>query len=83
MPRRRIAVSEEHRGPLHGVLIAIRTSALSRACRPLPASRCSGQVAERTSTVAAWLKAAGAVIPGKLQLTEGALALHHRIFRHR
>jgi amidase len=34
-------------------------------------------VAERTSTVAARLKGAGAVILGKLQLTEGALALHH------
>jgi amidase len=33
--------------------------------------------AKRTSTVAARLKAAGAVILGKLQLTEGALALHH------
>jgi amidase len=66
------------RGPLHGVPVAIKD-----LCDIEGVPTASGipmfrsNVARRTSTVAARLKAAGAVILGKLQLTEGALALHH------
>jgi len=66
------------RGPLHGVPIAIKD-----LCDIEGVPTASGipmfrsNVAKRTSTVAARLKVAGAVILGKLQLTEGALALHH------
>ena len=66
------------RGPLHGVPVAIKD-----LCDIEGVPTASGipmfrsNIANRTSTVAARLKAAGAVILGKLQLTEGALALHH------
>jgi amidase len=66
------------RGPLHGVPIGIKD-----LCDIEGVPTASGipmfrsNVAKRTSTVAVRLRAAGAVILGKLQLTEGALALHH------
>jgi amidase len=66
------------RGPLHGVPIAIKDLCDIEGiptASGIPMFRSSP--AKRTSTVAARLKAAGAVILGKLQLTEGALALHH------
>ena len=66
------------RGPLHGVPLGIKD-----LCDIEGVPTASGipmfrsNVAKRTATVVARLKAAGAVILGKLQLTEGALALHH------
>lgn len=66
------------RGPLHGVPVAIKDLCDIKGVPTaggIPMLR--KNIAERTSTVAARLKAAGAVILGKLQLTEGALALHH------
>ena len=66
------------RGPLHGVPLAIKDLCDIEGvptASGIPMFRSS--IANRTSTVAARLKAAGAVILGKLQLTEGALALHH------
>ena len=66
------------RGPLHGVPVALKDLCDIEGvptASGIPMFRSS--IANRTSTVAARLKAAGAVILGKLQLTEGALALHH------
>src|SRR4030095_9052996 len=66
------------RGPLHGVPVGIKDLCDIEGvptASGIPMFRST--VAKRTATVAARLKAAGAVILGKLQLTEGALALHH------
>src|SRR5262249_62190223 len=66
------------RSPLHGVPVAIKDLCDIEGvptASGIPMFRSA--VAQRTATVAARLKAAGAVNLGKLQLTEGALALHH------
>jgi amidase len=69
----------KHRGPLHGVPVAVKDlcdakGAVTAAGMP----RIHGKnVAAKDSTVVARLRAAGAVILGKLQLTEGAVAHHH------
>ncbi|MEA3054010.1 MAG: amidase [Sphingomonadales bacterium] len=66
------------RGPLHGVPIALKdlvdtagiaTEAGMKALR--------GRVPDEDSTVAARLREAGAVLLGKLAMTEGAFAEHH------
>jgi len=66
------------RGPLHGVPIAVK-DLCDMAGKPTAAGfpEFRDRLRERDSTVVARLRAAGAVILGKLQLTEGALALHH------
>jgi amidase len=70
--------AKKFRGPLHGVPVGIKD-----LCDIEGVPTASGipmfrsNIAKRTATVAARLKAAGAVTLGKLQLTEGALALHH------
>lgn len=66
------------RGPLHGVPIAVKdlcntagivtAAGMSIRARHIPA---------KDATVVARLKAAGAVILGKLQMTEGAYGVHH------
>jgi len=66
------------RGPLHGVPIAVKD-----LCWTVDAPTAAGMTIYRDNrpsedaTVVARLKAAGAVILGKLQLTEGAYADHH------
>jgi amidase len=70
--------AKKSRGALHGVPIGIKDLCDIEGiptASGIPMFR--SNIAKRTSTVAARLKAAGAVILGKLQLTEGALALHH------
>ncbi len=69
-----------YRGPLHGVPVAVKdlcdaTGVATRAGMP----RVRGDVAPalHDATVVARLRAAGAVVLGKLQLTEGAVAHHH------
>ncbi|MFL6845369.1 MAG: amidase [Allosphingosinicella sp.] len=66
------------RGPLHGVPIALKdlvdtagigTEAGMKALR--------GRIPSRDATVAARLREAGAVLLGKLAMTEGASAFHH------
>ena len=69
----------QHKGPLHGVPIAVKDlcdakGVVTAAGMP----RINGKnVASKDSTVVARFRAAGAVILGKLQLTEGAVAHHH------
>jgi len=66
------------RGPLHGVPIAVKD-----LCNTAGVATAAGMtihrnhVPTRDATVVARLKAAGAVILGKLQMTEGAYGLHH------
>jgi amidase len=68
-----------HRGPLHGVPLAVKD-----LCDAAGVATVAGMprinrknVARKDSTVVARLRVAGAVILGKLQLTEGAVAHHH------
>jgi amidase len=66
------------RGPLHGVPIAVKD-----LCNTAGIPTAVGMAIHRTNvpakdaTVVARLKAAGAVILGKLQMTEGAFGAHH------
>src|SRR5262249_36205212 len=65
-------------GPLHGVPIAVKdlcnTAGVATAAgMPLHAKH----IPDKDATVVARLKQAGAVILGKLQMTEGAYGLHH------
>lgn len=66
------------RGPLHGVPIALKdlcdtAGVTTMGGMPLNA----GRVPSADATVVARLKAAGAVVLGKLQMTEGAFSAHH------
>src|SRR5262245_55026790 len=66
------------RGPLHGVPIAVKD-----LCNTAGVPTAAGMAIHRhnvpakDSTVVARLKSAGAVILGKLQMTEGAFGVHH------
>jgi amidase len=66
------------RGPLHGVPIAVKD-----LCNTAGVPTAAGMTIHRNhvpakdATVVARLKQAGAVILGKLQMTEGAYGLHH------
>ncbi|HTN28216.1 MAG TPA: amidase [Burkholderiales bacterium] len=66
------------RGPLHGVPIAVKdlcnTQGIATAAGMAIHKR---HVPERDATVVARLKASGAVLLGKLQMTEGAMSTHH------
>jgi amidase len=66
------------RGPLHGVPIAVKdlceTAGIPTAAG-MPIHR--DHVPAKDATVVTRLKQAGAVILGKLQMTEGAYGLHH------
>lgn len=72
------AASGTWRGPLHGVPIAVKdlcnTAGVATAAG-MEIHR--GNVPSRDATVVARLKQAGAVILGKLQMTEGAYGAHH------
>ena len=66
------------RGPLHGVPLAVKD-----LCNTAGIVTAAGMaihvrhVPDKDATVVARLKAAGAVILGKLQMTEGAYGVHH------
>jgi len=68
----------ETRGPLHGVPVAVKdlmamTGVRTSAGMPILKDR----ITDHDATVVTRLRAAGAVILGKLELTEGAYAAHH------
>jgi amidase len=66
------------RGPLHGVPIAVKdlcnTEGIATAAGMAIHKR---HVPVRDATVVARLRASGAVLLGKLQMTEGAMSTHH------
>lgn len=67
-----------HRGPLHGVPIAVKDLAHTKGIPTtagMPMHR--NFLAQRDATVVQKLKEAGAVLLGKLQMTEGAFSAHH------
>src|SRR6185312_10962588 len=72
------AASGKRRGPLHGVPIAVK-DLCDTAGVPTAAGMAIHRrnIPDRDATVVARLKAAGAVILGKLQMTEGAFGAHH------
>ncbi len=71
-------VAGRYRGPLHGVPIAVKD-----LCDLVGTPTTAGttilrdRIATSTATVVERLEAAGAIILGKLMLTEGAMANHH------
>ena len=66
------------RGPLHGVPIAVKDLCNTQGVATAAGMAIHrGNVPSRDATVVARLKQAGAVILGKLQMTEGAYGAHH------
>ncbi|HEX7044599.1 MAG TPA: amidase [Burkholderiales bacterium] len=66
------------RGPLHGVPIAVKDLCWTQGVVTAAGmSIYRDFVPERDATVVARLKQAGAVLLGKLQMTEGAFSVHH------
>ncbi|MBS0220522.1 MAG: amidase [Proteobacteria bacterium] len=72
------AAAGKVRGPLHGVPLAVK-DLCDTAGVPTAAGTAihRHRVPSRDATVVARLKAAGAVMLGKLQMTEGAYGAHH------
>ena len=65
-------------GPLHGVPIAIKDLLFTRGLATASGTRVMAEfVPDSDATVVTRLRAAGAVIIGKTQLTEGAYGVHH------
>lgn len=67
-----------HKGLLHGVPVAVKDLAHTHGiptAAGMPIHR--NFLAQRDATVVARLKEAGAVLLGKLQMTEGAFSAHH------
>ncbi|MDP3242769.1 MAG: amidase [Reyranella sp.] len=72
------AASGSSRGPLHGVPIAVKDLCNTEGVATAAGMAIHrGNVPSRDATVVARLKQAGAVILGKLQMTEGAYGAHH------
>ena len=70
-----------HRGPLHGVPIAIKDLCFTAGVRTMGGCKVLADfVPDFDATVVARLRAAGAVLLGKLNLTEGAMAGYHPDF---
>ena len=70
-----------YRGPLHGVPIAVKDLCFTKGVRTMGGLKVlSDFVPDFDATVVSKLEAAGAVLLGKLNLTEGAMAGYHRDF---
>jgi amidase len=68
----------ENRGPLHGVPLAVKDLIAMKGVRTsagMPVLK--DRITDHDATVVTRLRAAGAVMLGKLELTEGAYASHH------
>lgn len=73
--------SGHYRGPLHGVPIAVKDLCYTRGVPTRGGLKVlEGFIPEFDATVVAKLKAAGAVLLGKLTTTEGAMVGYHRDF---
>ena len=65
-------------GPLHGVPVAVKDLLNTEGCVTASGTRVMRDfVPDHDATVVSRLRAAGAVLVGKTQLTEGAFAAHH------
>jgi amidase len=70
-----------YRGPLHGVPVAVKDLCFTKGVRTMGGTRAlAGHVPNFDATVVARLHAAGAVLLGKLNLTEGAMGGYHPDF---
>ena len=73
--------SGAYRGPLHGIPIAVKDLCFTRGVRTMGGSRAlADHVPDFDATVVSRLEAAGAVLLGKLNLTEGAMGGYHPEF---
>ena len=73
--------SGNYRGPLHGIPIAVKDLCYTKGVRTMGGLRVLRDfVPDYDATVVAKLQAAGAVLIGKLSLTEGAMVGYHRDF---
>ena len=71
----------QYRGALHGVPLAVKDLCFTKGVRTMGgAAVLAGHVPDYDATVVARLEAAGAVILGKLNLTEGAMGGYHPSF---
>jgi amidase len=67
-----------YRGPLHGIPIAVKDLCFTKGIRTMGGTAVLAEhVPEYDSTVVERLESAGAVLLGKLNLTEGAMAGYH------
>lgn len=74
--------SGKYRGPLHGVPIAVKDLCYTKGVATTAGLRVlSDFLPDFDATVVTRLEAAGAVLLGKLNLTEGAMAGYHRDFK--
>jgi amidase len=70
-----------YRGPLHGIPVAVKDLCYTKGVRTMAGSGAlSNLVPEYDATVITKLKESGAVLLGKLNLTEGAMAGYHTDF---
>jgi amidase len=70
-----------YRGPLHGIPIAVKDLCFTKGIRTMGGSTVFAEhVPDYDSTVVKRLESAGAVLLGKLNLTEGAMAGYHPDF---
>ncbi|MCH8195905.1 MAG: amidase, partial [Chloroflexi bacterium] len=70
-----------YRGPLHGTPVAVKDLCYTRGVRTMGGSRAfADHVPTFDATVVARLQTAGAILLGKLNLTEGAMAGYHPDF---
>jgi len=70
-----------YRGPLHGIPIAVKDLCFTQGVRTMGATAVLADfVPTYDATVVARLREAGAVLLGKLNLTEGAMAAYHPDF---
>ena len=73
--------SGQYRGPLHGIPIAVKDLCFTRGIRTMGGLRVRGDfVPDYDATVVSKLEDAGAVLLGKLNLTEGALSAYNPAF---
>ncbi len=74
-------MSGEYRGPLHGIPIAVKDLCYTKGFRTMGGAKVlKDHVPEYDATVVQRLNAAGAVLLGKLNLTEGAMGGYHPEF---
>lgn len=74
-------VAGNYRGPLHGVPVAVKDLCYTKAVPTMGGMAVYRDfVPEYDATVVARLKQAGAILVGKLNLTEGAMAAYHPSF---
>ena len=75
-------MSGRYRGPLHGVPVAVKDLCFTKGVATRGGTRVRLNFApDYDATVVTRLKDAGAVLLGKLNLTEGAMAGYHRDFK--